>query len=99
MRCIWDEHKNRLNQAKHKLSFETATLVFDDPLHVSVPDQHEYGEARWQTVGLASGVVLLLVVHTLVEADGEEVVRIISARKATKHERIRYEQSYRATSR
>ncbi len=49
------------------------------------------GEVRWQTVGMADGVLLLLVVHTFEDEDEAEVIRIISARKADAHERRRYE--------
>jgi uncharacterized protein len=67
-------------------------LVFDDPLHASKSDQHPDGD-RWQTIGLV-GSVLLLVVHTWpdVMADGKYIGRIISARKATAHERRAYEE-------
>jgi uncharacterized DUF497 family protein len=50
MRFVWDEKKNRLNLAKHKISFETAMLVFDDPRAVSRPDREEAaknGGRRW----------------------------------------------------
>ncbi|HET7867152.1 MAG TPA: BrnT family toxin [Burkholderiaceae bacterium] len=89
----WDDAKNESNQAKHGVSFEAAQLVFDDPLHVSRQDRVENGEQRWQTVGMAGGVVLLLVAHTWFDdADGEEHIRIISARRATKLEKRIYEQ-------
>jgi uncharacterized DUF497 family protein len=92
MRFVWDKEKSRRNLAKHKVSFETAKLVFDDPRAVSRLDGVEDEEERWQTVGLAGGIVVLLVAHTYREESGEEVVRIISARKATAHERTIYEQ-------
>jgi len=92
MRFIWEERKSRRNLAKHKVSFETAMLVFDDPRAISRLDRIEHGEERWQTVGLAGGIVVLLVAHTYYDEDGEEVIRIISARKATPHERKMYEQ-------
>jgi uncharacterized DUF497 family protein len=88
----WDEGKNRRNRAKHRVSFEAASLVFEDPHAVSVPDRVEEGEERWKTVGMATGVVLLLVAHTYREEGGEEYVRIISARKATPQERKIYEE-------
>lgn len=95
MRIEWDDAKNRINRAKHQVSFELAQLVFDDPHHLSRQDRHKDGEERWQTLGLVGGVVLLLVAHTYREGDqGEEEIRIISARKATAHERKRYEQGY-----
>jgi uncharacterized DUF497 family protein len=92
MRWTWDPRKAAANRAKHGLSFETAVLVFDDPLHASKPDPHTDGD-RWQTIGIV-GPVLLLVVHTWPEEskDGELVGRIISARKATARERKAYEE-------
>jgi uncharacterized DUF497 family protein len=74
------------------LSFETAVLVFDDPLQASKPDRHPDGD-RWHTIGLV-GPVLLHVVHTWPDEskDGEPVGRIISARKATASERQAYEE-------
>ena len=92
MRFEWDERKNLANRLKHKVSFETATLVFEDPQAISVLEETEEGEQRWQTVGLAGGVVVMFVAHTYRESDGEEVVRIISARKATPRERKMYEE-------
>jgi uncharacterized protein len=65
----------------------------DDPFHASKPDLHPDGD-RWHTIGLV-GSVLLLVIHTWPEAESEEgelVGRILSARKATVHERKAYEE-------
>jgi uncharacterized DUF497 family protein len=92
MRFLWDENKSRLNLAKHKVSFETAALVFDDPHSLSRFDRIKDGEERWQTIGVATGVVVLLVAHTDSAEGGEEVIRIISARKATSSERKIYEE-------
>lgn len=94
MKFDWDETKNRSNRRKHLVSFELAQLVFDDPFHVSRQDRIENGEQRWQTIGLVHGVVLLLVAHTHTEADGEETIRIISARKADKAERRIYAEDH-----
>jgi hypothetical protein len=94
MRFVWDEEKSRINRAKHKVSFETAALAFEDPLALSVQDRLVEGEPRWQTLGLVGGVVVLLVAHTYEEENAEEVVRIISARKATQRERNIYEESH-----
>ena len=91
MRIIWDQSKNRSNQVKHKVSFEVASFVFDDPLHVSHLERVVGGEERWQSVGMVGGVLLLLVAHTWEDSDRETVIRIISARKADAHERKRYE--------
>ena len=92
MQFTWDERKNRINKRKHGLGFETAVLVFDEPYHVSRIDQEVAGELRWQTIGMAKGMQVLLVAHTLLESGDAEVVRIISARKATPQERSIYAQ-------
>jgi uncharacterized DUF497 family protein len=92
MRFLWDEKKSRQNLAKHRISFETATLVFEDPHSFSRFDRIKDGEQRWQTLGVAGGVAVLLVAHVDDEEDGEEVIRIISARKATPYERKIYEE-------
>jgi uncharacterized DUF497 family protein len=73
------------------VSFELACEVFDDPLHLSIPDRIEGGEQRWQTIGIVGGLVLLLVAHTYRDDGGDEIVRIVSARKATRNERRDYE--------
>jgi uncharacterized protein len=93
MKFVWDEEKNRRNLAKHKVSFEAASLVFGDPRAISQIDRVIEGEERWQTLGLAGGIVVLLVAHTSRDQDGEELIRIISARKATSGERALYDQN------
>lgn len=90
----WDDTKNASNRRKHGIDFETACRVFDDPLHVSRQDRTENGELRWQTLGMVSGVILLLVAHTWRETPtGEAHIRIVSARRATRLERSIYEKS------
>jgi len=88
----WDPEKARRNAAKHGVTFELARRVFDDPLYLLVPDRFDEGEQRWHAIGLVGEVVILLVVHTYPDAGNEELIRIIGARKATAHERRRYEQ-------
>ena len=63
MRFEWDAEKNRRNRAKHKISFEAAWLVFGDPWALNLPERVVEGEERWQTIGMAAGVIVLLVVH------------------------------------
>ena len=92
---IWDEEKSRLNRRKHGLSFDTAQLVFGDPLMVHRRDLG-LDEERWHTIGMVGGVVLI-VAHTwpaFVPGQGDEVGRIISARKATPRERRAYEEGH-----
>lgn len=90
MTFSWDKRKNELNRRKHGVSFETAVLVFDDPLQLSTLERIVEGEARWQTIGMVHGIQLLLVAHTAEIHSGEEVIRIISARAATRRERRIY---------
>lgn len=92
MRFEWDEEKNRRNIAKHKVSFETAESVFSDPFVFSNPDRDVDGEQRWQSLGMIDGVVLF-VAHTWRDDGGDEVIRLISARKATSNERRAYAQN------
>jgi uncharacterized DUF497 family protein len=90
MRFEWDENKNRQNLHKHDVRFETAVLVFDDPLAISQRDYSVEEEDRWITVGAIGPGSILLVVHTFYEEHLEQVVRIISARAAESHERKVY---------
>lgn len=94
MPWTWDPNKNRENKRKHGISFETAQLVFDDPLALSRLDVGSHREERWQTIGVIAGIaVVVLVAHTLQEDEGEEPGgRIISARRATPGERRAYEE-------
>jgi uncharacterized protein len=86
----WDEAKNAANKKKHGVGFEFASRVFDDPNHMSEQDTGST-EERWNTIGFVSPHAALFVVHTSYEDEhGEEIIRIISARKATTHEQERY---------
>jgi len=91
MRFEWDEAKNRRNMTKHGLSFETAQLVFEDPNLLSLLDRVIEGEERWQSIGMLEGISVILVAHTYQDGGGEDVIRIIPARKATRLERKSYE--------
>ena len=88
MTWAWDEEKNRANDRKHGLTFETAALVFDDPLAVMRPDPST-DEERWQTIGTIEGVVVF-VVHTWADS-ADEPGRLISARLANACERKDYQ--------
>ena len=93
MVLAWDENKDRLNRQKHGLSFEFAARVFEDPGAVSYRDRFVDGEQRWHTIGLTGGMMIVLVVHTARDENGEEKLRIISARKADRRERAIYDSS------
>ena len=66
---------------------------FDDPHARSQQERETEGEERWQTVGVIRGSMTVLVAHTYCEVAGEEVIRIMSARKATPSERRAYEEA------
>ena len=90
IRFAWDENKNSINKIKHRISFEEATSVFYDEnaLIISDPD-HSEEEERFIILGLSARANLLIVCHCYREADS--VIRIISARKATKKEGKAYD--------
>jgi uncharacterized DUF497 family protein len=92
MRFEWDE--DRLNRRKHGgIGFEFASRVSADGRCLIIPDRddRETGEPRWHAVGRVGGFAVYAVLHAYREgADGEEVIRIISARWAEKHEGRRY---------
>lgn len=92
LRFTWDREKARSNRAKHGVSFDLAQRVWDDPLHVVVPDRIENGQQRWHAIGIVGAVTMLVVVHTYPNEEEETLIRIIGARKATSHERKNYEQ-------
>ena len=91
MRFEWNEEKNRSNLRKHGISFATATRVFEDADYLMEQDREVDGEERWQTIGRIGDVMVLLVAHTVVDDEEDVILRIISARRATAHERRRYE--------
>jgi hypothetical protein len=85
--------KARQNALKHGIAFSDACAVFADPNILSMPDvRHSQEEERWVSLGTAGPGVLLLVVHAYRASDAskDEVVRIISARRATARERKQY---------
>ena len=92
----WNPSKAASNQLKHGVSFETATRVFLDSHFISEIESFVDGEERWQTIGLVDGVLMLTVVHTTYDEIDTEYIRIISARRATPHERAKYERENRS---
>jgi uncharacterized DUF497 family protein len=100
VRYEWDEEKNQRNKRKHGgISFELAALVFEDDRCVVALDHiDKTGEQRWHAIGMvradSGNAAVLLVVHVYREDyDGEEIIRIISARRAQKHEVRRYQEA------
>lgn len=84
--------KNKINQEKHGISFEEAREVFDDALQISKLDKRfNYFEERWITLGATKKDKVLVVANLFFSDDGEEIIRIISARKANNKERSIYE--------
>jgi len=89
----WDPSKARQNAREHRVTFERAATVFLDPDTLSVFDsEHSQDEDRWITLGLDRTGILLVVCHTYrEETETSAMIRIISARKATKNEVRQYE--------
>ncbi len=87
MNFAWDPRKAASNAKKHGVTFEEAATVFADPLALAIQD--EVHAERALLLGLSERVGVLLVVH--VELD-DDTIRLISARRATSHERRRYEE-------
>ena len=89
MKFEWDENKGAVNLSKHKISFEEAKTVFDDPLYVDLYDpDHSEEEDRYIIVGESQQGNLLIVSYT----ERGDFMRLISARKVTRMEREVYEE-------
>ncbi|MDP1546284.1 MAG: BrnT family toxin [Anaerolineales bacterium] len=91
----WDQGKARVNLQKHKVSFEEAETVFDDPFLFTLHDKlHSDEEDRYISIGTSKNMRVLLVVHVeRLETEKFTLVRIISCRKATPVERRLYEEN------
>ena len=86
---IWDENKNKLNQKKHGVSFEEAKTVFFDENAVEFSDpDHSQEEDRFILLGFSFKLRILIVCYCYKE--GDSIIRIFSARKATKNESLNY---------
>lgn len=88
MDFTWDEKKNQLNIKKHGVDFADANQVFDNILLASLDNSQDYGEDRWVSIGTLHNGTAVVVVFTEEEND---VIRIISMRKANKNEKRKYE--------
>jgi uncharacterized protein len=92
LRFEWDEAKNRENERKHRVTFEEAETVFLDDGGVLIRDEDE-AEERFVLIGTSAALRVLVVSHTYRARD--EVIRLISARKANRTERRDYEQRWK----
>ncbi len=81
----WDEKKRRENLVKHGMDFHDVHEVFDQETYTDIDDRFDYGETRFFTLGILNGVIVA-VSHT----ENDDLVRIISFRKAEKHEQELY---------
>jgi uncharacterized protein len=81
VRFTWSESKRKINLRDHSLDFVDAAEVFDGPTYTFEDDRFAYGKQRFVTLGLLQGIPVSIV-HT----ETEDEIRIISFRKATKHE-------------
>jgi uncharacterized DUF497 family protein len=94
----WDDKKNRENLAKHGIDFGTAELVFADPFALTQRDVwHDDEEERYITLGAIGVGAVVFVVHTSFDRNGEDVIRLISARSATGREKKAYEEAHKRT--
>lgn len=85
----WDDNKAKDNHKKHKVTFEEGKTAFYDPNAWLIPDpDHSESEKRFVLMGMSERLRILIVCHCYRERD--QVIRIISARKATKKEQIQY---------
>ena len=91
MKFEWDETKNRVNIAKHGVSFEQARQIFDGIVWTRIDDRFDYDEARFISIGTLKKATLVVVAHT----DRSGAIRIISARPANRTERKRYYEEIR----
>lgn len=91
LRIEWDEAKARTNLSKHGVSFEEAETAFldDYALVLTDPDHSLTDEERMLLIGISSALRLLVVVHC--EREGGDIIRLISARRATRSERVQYD--------
>lgn len=89
LRFEWDRDKNVENQAKHRVTFEEATTVFSDEAALFMDDpDHSASEDRYLLLGLSAAVRILVVSHCF--RANNDVIRIISARRATRREQAQY---------
>ncbi len=88
-RLEWSETKRQANAHKHGIDFRDLSAIFDRPMLTRFDDRKDYGEDRWIGIGFL-GQDVVVVVYTETK---DEIIRIISARKANRRERRRFEKN------
>lgn len=86
MKFEWDEDKNRANIRRHRIDFADVAALFDGPMFVALDTRRDYGEDRMVGIGLFGDAVLVAVFVEL----AHDTIRLISVRKALRHERERF---------
>ncbi len=89
----WDEAKNRENIAKHGIDFADAHRIFERPMLVRLDDREDYEEDRWMALGDLDGIVVVIVF-----TQRDDRFRVISIRKANRHERKSYQKGLHETA-
>jgi len=88
MQFEWDEGKNLANIRKHKIDFADVPEMFEGPMLIELDDRFDYGEDRWMGIGfLGNGVAVVVWVERQ-----NDLIRLISARRANRYERQRFQQ-------
>ena len=88
MQFEWDEGKNLANIRKHKIDFADVPAMFEEPMLIELDDRFDYGEDRWMGIGfLDNGVAVVVWVERQ-----NDLIRLISARRANRYERQRFQQ-------
>lgn len=85
MKFEWNEDKRLINLQRHGIDFVDVRKVFDNEVYTIIDDRFDYGEIRFFTLGLLNGRVIVIA-----HAQTEDVIRIISARKANKYDQEKY---------
>jgi uncharacterized protein len=87
MQFEWDEDKNEINIRLHGIDFTDVPTVFNGPMLTDLDDRIDYGEDRWMSIGILANLTVVII---WTERDAD-IIRLISARKANRYERQRYE--------
>lgn len=90
MNYTWDQQKNKQNIKKHGIDFTDAIEMFQFPMLIGIDNREDYGEERWVGIGFLKGLVAVIV---YTEDDFNDIVRIISVRKATTNESKKFKKT------